>query len=337
MTFVRVVGRVEVQTSALSGLGAVGNYNQVAVARVVYGGRLYEVPVLTGNALKHWHSVYLAQEYQALGGKLLNELCKAGIGYRGYRYDATVANLKTAENECEAILDLCNDVHGFLIAKEQQRNVKRDSLVKVAFMVPVLEESNLEAVSKFAVQHNRVVPEEVRAATGERQAMMVFKQEYASGLYGFSISMDLDRVLKPTLSACKVEDALKALKVDIVDEAKRRRVAAVRALVPLLMGSGSKQTRALPVVKVVELLAAVSARPIPNLVHGAYGDYVERSLDVLSAYASGLQGADIHVLYYGERGVRGAGGVEVRSFKSLREFFEELLRLVEHGGGAGKS
>jgi len=334
MTFVRVVGRVEVQTSALSGLGAVGNYNQVAVARVVYGGRLYEVPVLTGNALKHWHSVYLAQEYQALGGKLLNELCKAGVGYRGYKHDAAVAKLKegVAESECEAILDLCNDIHGFLIARDG-RSTKRDSLVKVAFMVPVLEESNLEAVSKFAVQHNRVVPEEVRAATGEQQAMMVFKQEYASGLYGFSISMDLDRVLKPTLSTCKVDKAL----TNIDEEVRLRRVAAVRALVPLLMGSGSKQSRALPVVRVVELLAAVSARPIPNLVHGAYGDYVERSLDVLSAYASGLQGSAVHVLYYGERGVGGAGGVEVRSFKSLKEFFDELLRLVEHGGGAGKS
>jgi len=334
MTFVRVVGRVEVQTSALSGLGAVGNYNQVAVARVVYGGRLYEVPVLTGNALKHWHSVYLAQEYQALGGELLNELCKVGVGYRGYRHDATVANLKNsvAKDECEAILDLCNDIHGFLIARDG-RSTKRDSLVKVAFMVPVLEESNLEAVSKFAVQHNRVVPEEVRAATGEQQAMMVFKQEYASGLYGFSISMDLDIVLKPTLSTCNVEETLK----NIDEEVRRRRLAAVRALVPLLMGSGSKQSRALPVVKVVELLAAVSARPIPNLVHGAYGDYVERSLDVLSAYASGLRDAAVHVLYYGERGVGGTGGVEVRSFKTLKEFFEELLRLVEHGGGAGKS
>jgi len=336
MTFVRVVGRVEVQTSALSGLGAVGNYNQVAVARVVYGGRLYEVPVLTGNALKHWHSVYLAQEYQALGGELLNELCKVGVGYRGYRHDAAVAKLKegVAKNECEAILDLCNDIHGFLIARDG-RSTKRDSLVKVAFMVPVLEESNLETVSKFAVQHNRVVPEEVRAATREQQAMMVFKQEYASGLYGFSISMDLDKVLKPTLSTCNVKETLKNTKVD--EEVRRRRVAAVRALAPLLMGSGSKQSRALPVVRVVELLAAVSARPIPNLVHGAYGDYVERSLDVLSAYASGLRDAAVHVLYYGERNVVGAGGVEVRSFKSLREFFDELLRLVEHGGGAGKS
>jgi len=140
-------------------------------------------------------------------------------------------------------------------------------------------------------------------------------------------------VLKPTLSTCKVDETLK----NIDEEVRRRRVAAVRALVPLLMGSGSKQSRALPVVRVVELLAAVSAKPIPNLVHGAYGDYVERSLDVLSAYASGLRDAAINVLYYGERGVGGVGGVEVRSFKSLREFFDELLRLVEHGGGAGKS
>ncbi|WP_244263081.1 hypothetical protein [Saccharolobus islandicus] len=45
----------------------------------------YDVPVLTGNSLEHWHSVYLAEVYTTLGGKHANELCKAGIGLRGYK------------------------------------------------------------------------------------------------------------------------------------------------------------------------------------------------------------------------------------------------------------
>ncbi len=329
MSYLRFSGRLTLQVGGLSGLGAVGNYNQVAVARVLHYGRAYDVPVLTGNAFKHWHAVYLAETYQSLGGKLLNELCRAGVGYRGFKVESTLSKLEedgdkyVAGNECEAIRDLCNDVHGFLIARGQ-RSDKRDSLVKFSFVVPVLERENLEEVAKFAVQHNRVVPAPVREAMEEREAMMVYKQEYASGVFGFSIRMDLANVLRPTFTNCNVE-----LDGDLEAEAAMRRKAAVLALQHLLLGSGSRQSRALPVARLEELAVAVSSRPIPNLVHGAYPNWLEDSLDVLSAYAAGLSNAKVHVLYYGGRNVKGAEGVEYRRFDRLSDLFKELLGLVE--------
>lgn len=326
MTFVRFAARVVVNVAALSGLGEVGNYNQVAVAKVLHDGSAYEVPVMTGNALKHWHAVYAAEEYVRMGGKYANDLCKLGIGVRGYKHDSTLDNLQLASNECEAIMDFCNDLHGFLIAAEG-RSTKRDSLVKASFMVPVLEAKNLEAVSKFAVQHNRVAPEQVRRAIKEGEAMMLFKQEYASGLYGFYVRLDLDKVLTPMFETCsnKSEGAGK-IKKD--DEIKLRRRATVAALLKLLTGAGSKQARALPVVDVKEVLAAVSTRPIPNLIHPAYPDYCKKSMDVLNAYKA-FDGGNIKVLYYGGEP---CAGVEAKN--TLKELFDELVKEVDGGGSS---
>ncbi|MGC8983588.1 MAG: type I-A CRISPR-associated protein Cas7/Csa2, partial [Desulfurococcaceae archaeon] len=159
--YVKVTGRFAIEVSALVGAGALGNYNQVATAKIVLptsDGKIvtYEgVPIITGNSLKHWHAVYLADNYVALGGKLLNVFCKHGIGVRGYTVDSDFNNPKESSVEAEAIVDVCNDIHGFLIPRQQ---LKRDSLVEFSNAIPVLIQDNLVNASKFAIQHNRVVP-----------------------------------------------------------------------------------------------------------------------------------------------------------------------------------
>ncbi|MFN3805352.1 MAG: type I-A CRISPR-associated protein Cas7/Csa2 [Pyrobaculum sp.] len=333
MVYVRVSGRVELQVSGLSGLGAVGNYNQVATAVVNKDGKIYEVPVLTGNALKHWHAYYTAEAYVNMGGKHLNDLCKLGIGFRGYNVNTKIGgNFAWSKDECEAVLDLCNDLHGFLIT-QGGRSDKRDSLVKAAFVVPVLESNNLEAVSKFAVQHNRVVPDAVREKAGERQAMMPYKQEYATGLYGFDVRMDLDYTLTPMFTDCKVNLP------DLDSEKRLRMKAAVAALIPLLVGSGSKQARALPIVEVKEVVAVVSEKPIPNLVHGAYPGYCQKSLDILKAYLRAVGGKAQMYSYGTSCGGGQSGEVAVERVDSLEDLFNRLLSIVEGGQtspGAGR-
>ena len=98
-----------------------GNTN--TTARIVVEIRVYDIPVLTGNSLKHWHSVYLAEVYITLGGKHANELCKAGIGLRGYKLESTLDDTKAATSENEAIEDVCNDIHGFLITIKGQGKI----------------------------------------------------------------------------------------------------------------------------------------------------------------------------------------------------------------------
>ncbi|MEM4620206.1 MAG: type I-A CRISPR-associated protein Cas7/Csa2 [Desulfurococcaceae archaeon] len=355
--YIRVSGRIELQVSVLTGLGAIGNYNQHATAKVTVNGKLYEVPVMTGNAFKHWHSVYLAEVYEALGGQKLNELCKRGIGLRGYKVDTGYPNLTEADSECEAIEDVCNDIHGLLITKKErsskkekpskkERPFKRDSLFKASFLIPVLTEDNVKIASKFAVQHNRVIPTQIeveetkekrktkeetetRGKEEEKEAlMMIFKQEYATALYGFAISANLGLTLTP------LYDSNCSLSIQNLNEERKLRIkSAIIALINLLMGSGSKQARALPIARLRELVVAVSNIPIPNLVHGSYPDYVKESLEIMKAYASVFdkENTEINIMCYG---VKCKDKVKISGTNQNNrlsiEDYEDLSNLVEN-------
>ncbi|WP_243680245.1 type I-A CRISPR-associated protein Cas7/Csa2 [Vulcanisaeta souniana] len=336
--YVKITGRFTVEVSALTGSGNIGNYNQVATAKIVVpDGNTYKVydgaSIITGNALKHWHAVYLAQEYVKLGGSLLNILCKhGGVGLRGYKYtvnkmDADSLKSASADNEQDAIIDLCNDLHGFLIPDKQ---LKRDSLIEVSHAIPVLTIDNVENVVKFAVQHNRVVPKQV--TKGESEGMMVFKQEYVSGpLYGFAMSMDLGWVLRPRYEGNgSIINLPNNANVD--EERKRRIRASILAVLNMLMGSGSKQARSLPISKLNDLLVVVSDAPIPNLVHGAYPDYVKQSITILETYASIVNEAKVHVHCYGISECKSSTvpkNMSVKVHDNLKDLFNDVIKEGE--------
>ncbi|BCU69772.1 type I-A CRISPR-associated protein Cas7/Csa2 [Stygiolobus caldivivus] len=315
MSYIRVSGRFEAQLAVLTGSDNIGNYNTHATGRIVVptreGFKPYDVPIMTGNSLKHWHAVYLAKAYENLGGSKINELCKAGLGLRGYTVDSTLEGLKPASSESEAIEDVCNDLHGFLITRKNGKQTKRDSLVKFSLASPVLDAEVLEYVNRFSVIHNRVDP-----LTQEQQ--MVFKQEYSSSpLYGFNVVMDLDYVCRPMYEEGEV--------VCDQDEVKRRKKSSVLALLYMFTGIGSKQARALPVARVTEVVSAVSDRPVPNLVHGSYKDYVQGSLDTLAAFTKATN-TDMTVICYNAECK--SEGVKVVNTKSLEEFFNALIGAV---------
>jgi len=296
VNYVRVSGRFVAEVSVLTGSDTIGNYNTHSIARVTLMKdgqfRSYEVPVVTGNSLKHWHSVYLAKVYESLGGSELNEFCKKGVGMRGYTKDATFDKPNVANDEEEAIKDLCNDIQGFLIPNKQ---IKRDSLVKFSFGIPVLDENILEHVSRFSVTHNRVSPVKAKSEREEKEEksqMMIFKQEYStSPLYGFAVSMDLVYVMQPIYQKGSGNVDNK--------EVERRKKASILALLYIFTGIGSKQARALPVSEVKELLVAVSEKPIPNLVHGSYPDYVDKSIDILLSYKKLVGDNSLKIYGYG--------------------------------------
>ena len=342
MTFVRISGRFESEISVLTGSDNLGNYNTHAIARISVESegdyRLYEVPVLTGNSLKHWHSVYLAQAYQSLGGHLLNELCREGIGLRGYTVESTLFNLKEASSETEAIRDLCNDIHGFLIVKKGkgEKQIKRDSLVKVSFAAPVFDINVLEFVTRFSETHNRIDPistqksNNQKSSNNENTAQMIFKQEYSSSpLYGFNISMNLNYVCKPMYETAS-NDKVCSDESDEKEEIKLRKKASVLALSYLFTGVGAKQSRALGISRPVELLAAVSDSPIPNLIHGSYVDYMEKSIDIMKLFNN------VKMLCYGEN-CKKLEKTGIEQTNSLNEFFNKLLGLVSGESGSNNS
>ncbi|MGC8567490.1 MAG: type I-A CRISPR-associated protein Cas7/Csa2 [Caldisphaera sp.] len=331
MTYIRISGRFTANIAVLTGSENIGNYNTHAIAKVgvAIGNeyREYEVPVITGNSLKHWHSVYLAQVYEALGGNKLNEYCRKGIGLRGYTFDCKLSETKEAENESTAIKDLCNDIHGFLNPNKQ---IKRDSLVKFSFAAPVFDQKILEISSRYAETHNRV-----DSRSTQNTGMMIFKQEYSSSpLYGFNISMNLGYVCKPMY-----EDISNNTEDCDDNEIILRKKSSILSLLNLLTGFGSKQARAMPITEVKELLLAYSEKPIPNVVHGSYVDYANKSLEILKAYAKA--NANISVYCYGidcedakKDGIEvkkdaKKDGIEVKKEDSLEDLFNDIINKID--------
>jgi len=293
--YVRLSGRVRVNAASLNAQGTVGNVIELARAHILLkingNYELVEVPVVTGNSLKHWHFVHFISAYRGLGGKLLCEYCNRLIGYRSPK--------REGESE-KYFIEKCagDDVHGFL---QPENNVRRESLVKISFLLPV---EGLEA--RFdTVTHNRVVVSEEGRIERRERDMMLFKRQYASAIYGFSIALDLGYVGK------LLYDGKHALVVD-EEEAKRRGKAALLALLPLLAGEvGASRSRAQPAWRVEEVIAAWASKPLPPLVHGHYRDYVEQSVRTLVTFSK-LTGTDVELVVYGvsDENLKALGAIE---------------------------
>ena len=56
-----LVGRLTLNLASLNNEGTEGNAIQPRTATVVDGGKLYTVPVISGDMLKHWHAVHLSK------------------------------------------------------------------------------------------------------------------------------------------------------------------------------------------------------------------------------------------------------------------------------------
>jgi CRISPR-associated protein Cst2 len=316
--FVRLAGRVEVNAASLNAQGTAGNLIELTKIRVVRleGGayHLVEVPAVTGNAVKHWHFAHFVNAYTMLGGQRLCEYCKRGIGYRSPD--------KSKKSERDFVRDCAGeDVHGFL---QPENQVRRESLFKASFLLPVEDaETGFDTVT-----HNRIVVDKQGKIAGE--GMMIFKRQYSSSIFGFSMLLDLGFVGKLLYS--EKHDPV----VDN-DEVLRRGKAALVALLPLLAGEiGASRARALPAWRVKELLVAWSDKPIPQLTHGCYSDYVTTSLGVLAAYSK-LLGASVEVLAYGVdekllEGIKaegGAGKLRIEKRSSWQEIIDYLVRKFE--------
>jgi len=284
MVYLRITGRAIINVHTANTEGAVGNYSGLSkmfiVRRTSEGFEVSEEPVISGNMVKHWHAIALTDRLLSQGYDKICETCKRHVMFR--------SNLPY-DNEMEYV-EKCaiEDIHGFLNPNKQ---VRRESIAKFSFMIPI---EDIRAEYE-AVTHNRVVLTEQGTIPAEEAAMMVFKREHASGVYGFSCSMDLAYVGKAMADPTKT--------IDLTDR-KVRAKASVLALADVLSGkAGAAQSRALPIVKVVEFLAVISKKPIPNMVHGFYKDYAEESIGIVKAFVGkGIVSKDeIKVYVVGKR------------------------------------
>jgi CRISPR-associated protein Cas7/Csa2 subtype I-A len=220
------------------------------------------------------------------------------------------------------------DLHGFLDVNTQ---VRRESIVKFAFVIPI-EELRAEYAS---ITHNRVVVttkgnvpsrEEARELYGVEEAMGVMKREHASGIYGFLCSMDLAFV---GVSQANPDKRLSP------DERKIRAKAAIAALMELLSGHfGAAQARALPIIKVTELICVASKKPIPNAVHGFYKDYAEETASIIKvAFDKALVMPDeVRVAAMGEKPITAfkEKGIKIEEAKATSEAIIKITEVSDN-------
>lgn len=260
--YLKLTGRLIINVSSLNTEGAIGNYISLSKAFIVRrtsnGYEYVEAPVISGNMIKHWHAVLLVDHALSNNYDKICDTCRRKIMFRS----AIKRN-----SEFEYIQNcLIEDVHGFLKPDQQ---IRRESIAKFSFLIPVEE---LE-VKYSTITHNRVVTNEKGEVTKD---MMVFKREHESGVFGFNIVVDLAYIGRaqsdPTQSLDKNERITRARLV-------------VKALADLLSGNfGAAQARALPIVKLEELIALLSSMPGPNLVHGYFKDYAEETFNIIKNY-----------------------------------------------------
>lgn len=303
MGFLRLSGRLILNVHTANAEGAVGNYMGLSkmfiVRRTPEGFDFVEEPVVSGNMVKHWHAVAFVELLKSWGYNGLCDNCRRHVMYR------STLNLT---DEIDYIKKCAiEDVHGFLDAGTQ---IRRESLAKFSFLIPIEE----ERTEYEAVTHNRVVVNEKGAVPKEEQQMMVMKREHASGVYGFACTMDLAFVGRSLSNPTKeIEDR----------ERKVRAKAAVLALGNLFSGQvGAAQARALPIIRCIEAVCAVAQKPLPNLVHGFYADYIEETARILATFQKDYASdQETKIIAVGDKptSILESAGLKVEKARSLIE------------------
>lgn len=356
--YVRISGRVRLNAHSLNAQGGGGsNYIEVTKTKVTVktnqAWAVVEVPAITGNMVKHWHFVGFVDYFRKTPFK--DNLTERALRYNGTRFEPTekrsqweipkagnqkvtfkkkdkkwfliyAPNFSGEEEASEAhfikyFADA--DIHGFLAPG---MNIRRVSLIKTSFVVPTedfIREVEGERLIN-AVKHNRVDVNENGAigSSEEGTAQMLFSREYATGLYGFSVVLDLGLVGVPqsNIAGGSVIDD---------DERKERIKSALLALIPMLSGYiGANLARSFPLMKVEEFIAVASKDPVPALVHGFYEDYVETSGAIVENARK--LGFDIKAFAYNIEFVEGA---EVVS--SVEELVGRLVEMLDKSSGGG--
>lgn len=313
MVYLRISGRALVNIHTSNAEGAIGNYislSKMYVLRRLPDGKLdfFEEPVVSGNMLKHWHAVETINILKSMGYEKLCEYCKRYVMYRSpLKYNDEVEYISKCAIE---------DLHGFL---STETNIRRESIVRFSFLVPVED-----VISKYAaIVHNRVGITEEGAI--DENVMMVFKREYASGLYGFSCAFDLAYVGRSQSNPAKTID---------MNDRKIRAKAAILALANVLTGSfGASRVRAIPIIKVTELVGMVSRKPIPNLTHGYYRDYIEDNITRIKALIKSafLKNNEYKVFVVGKDIAKKFENAEIKvnAFKDVVEALGKVAEVVD--------
>ena len=338
--FVRFSGRLLINVASLNTQGASGtNFIEITKVPVVLERNgeflVEEVPAISGNMLKHYHFVHLVN---LLKNSKYNrtKLSEDDLRYVAYRFRERVNDMANIGNERadfskeEDIIKkfATADIHGYLVPATRPN--RRESLVKFSFAIPC-EESIGRAVEISSVTQNRVVIDEkgnIESRGEGGTAMMVFKRQYASALYGFSSAFDAYYVSRPQSNPRQiaVQD----------EERKERAKLSILAYINFLSGvSGANTSRGLPALEVKELVAVTSQKPIPMAKHGFYKDYIEETIKILDDFSKAFEtNVTVHIYTKDKRNLdetQDNDFLELKHYDSFVALIKNVAEEVANG------
>ncbi|MEM1546997.1 MAG: type I-A CRISPR-associated protein Cas7/Csa2 [Candidatus Methanomethylicia archaeon] len=319
--FIKLTARMLINVHDLNNEASVGNFTDIRKVKLINeAGEVIEAPAVSGNMLKHWHFIYMKR---ALEEKGYNKLCSYCLNEEAFRIpqdDPRVSGLRDPAEIEEKIVNTCaiEDLHGYLYPGKAAS--RRESLVKFSWLIPVL---NLQS-EIFTATHSRVARGVIAEEVGEEktqqiQQQMLFYKQYSSGLYGFSACLDLAYVGIPfTTRKLVISDRDRSIRVR----------SAIEAFIPFLTGEfGASQCRALPIIKIQEILITYSRSVcLPNPTAAVYSNYLKESISIYEGFV-GVSNADVLMMVYPRQGLeRREGKLKIFEYDKPLDMFRDLVK-----------
>jgi len=293
--YLSLAAKLVLNVHDLNNEGSVGQSLDIRQIRMVDedGKALEEMPAVSGRMMKHWHLEHVRKRALETETLPLCNICRSGQPDRQTE----------AEDELAAIQEcaIC-DIHGFLSTKKMTNAPRRSSCASFSWLLPVL---GTKPESKQVI-HSRVSSGTAESSGSDETAQMIFHKTYASGIFGFVSSIDLNRI-GSTIDNRNIDNKISS-----------RKKLAVQALLPICLGAfGASQSHALPHTKCVGLLAALSTteKPVPNLISPIYPNGFNESIALLGAMGNSVQWWSYGVDSENKK-------------KTINEVFDEILRNI---------
>ena len=224
--------------------------------------------------------------------------------------------MQVAKPERDVLTSCCIcDIHGYLIAQgasvegEGGVSARRTSRALFSWLMPILG----EFASKQVI-HTRVSQQQ-EMASGEAAAQMIFNKSYASGIYAFVSTLDVERI---GLVELNLSNSNNSDPYAVNNNGRKDRIkVAIEAYRYLISGQmGASLSHAIPHMNPLEILVAYSEKgPLPFPVSPMYSDYITKTKGLMPEHAT--------LLYYGSSEPEG-----VIKKNSINEIFAELLNKV---------
>lgn len=304
--YLSLAAKLVLNVHDLNNEGSVGQSLDIRQIRMVdeSGMELPEMPAVSGRMLKHWHLEHIRKRALETNASLCS-ICKAGQPDRQTEAEDELAAIK----ECT----IC-DIHGFLSTKKMANAPRRSSCASFSWLLPVL---GTKPESKQVI-HSRVTSGTAESSGSAETAQMIFYKTYASGIFGFVSSIDLNRI-GSTIDNRNIDNNINS-----------RKKLAVQALLPICLGAfGASQSHALPHTKCVGLLAAISTteKPVPNLISPIYPKGFEESISLLKTMGNSVQwwtyGIDDKI-----DNAKKETKEETHKKGTINEVFDEIIRNI---------